>query len=1278
MISHADRSKQTPSEKRFMKRCPASFIILFLIFFSATAFAADRIERDNISKSAEIVSVNGEGWMRFIESADWRFAVREQVLTSGDAIKTGEHGRMGILFLSGIQIKVNRNTLISIQDRKSGTGEREESLTLGLEIGEIWSRSKTIPNGMRIRTPSATAAIRGTDWDIRVDEEGTSYLTVIRGSVDFSNDFGSVTVLRGEQAVAEKGKSPRKTVLVTPSERIQWIYLVDIDLIRYAEFYSHRKRVVTEKLAETQSVLDASPQNRDLRLLKAGLLFDQGQYDAGLGLFNEILENDPSNDTALVYKGMILLKKAADPDMAAGLFDKAMSVRVSPEALVGKAEAFLRRGDWDGVFTLLKSAESIPKPIVGLAKTAALAYTGDYAGAEKKCREYQGRFPEDERFPVILAAIYLAMDEVKKARREIESALAIYSDYGPAFNVLAAIDYLEGNAAEAEAASRKALRLDPSDTMAMVSLGGVLTETGRFEEAEKILEEAVLKAPDYSSANAQRGYLSLMTEKTAEAQKDFNTAYAADPTNHTLLNGKALALLKEGKVDEAIRLLLISGTIEPKRSQTHSFLAIAYHQKRDFEKALAEIQLAEELDPKDSLPYYIANLIYQDIYMPFKAITASRKALELLPFQKSLNLVEDTKAGTANVGSALLGLGMQEWSDSFAQEGYDSFRPSSHFQAARRYHSNYYVNASELLQGLILAPMANYTPSGYGDIIRRPRHDTVFTAAIGDSDDGSSSAFNASVQGYTRTPLEIAYSLSAMFDDQESDQTNDFSKAKSIVAGVGIKPDYKNAFHIGLTASRWNYGDPGTGIIPDPDDEVTYDDYGMDLGYTHRFGFRNVVLGRASYNKSTFETVNPHAFGSGMGDYETSFIMGGYTLQETRDFFERGIYDISTYIPGDETSLATDSTGYLENVLQLDRLSYAFPVVYDEDAIRLHRYETETSAFQFRHMLGLGDHELSWGMEYIPFREKDKYVQNEFSENGDILFTDEPLLDPDAVTWSFPLVSTTEVTDRTRSNNSIQTLYITDRFTFNDRVLIEAALFGEHFDDRYNDDNRLYPRVGAAIKVFSDHVIRFAYQQWLEKPVIGTLSPLAAAGLVPDYGVIILGARIEDFQTRFESRWTDRFFTVLSAERVNLTSPEFATDFEELDLYLKRAGLAVNALLTDQLGAYLRVSYEEGEYTAGVFEGLPLQYLPERLAAAGLVWVSPEYVKVVISENYIGPQYVNYSREMKLPGFFTTDLSAVWEPIGKRMVFSLSLSNVFNKGDPASARSLYFSAGIRF
>src|SRR5687768_17926721 len=45
---------------------------------------------------------------------------------------------------------------------------------LNLNAGRSWVQSKSAPRGLIMETPSALAAIRGTDWEMAVDEDRKS------------------------------------------------------------------------------------------------------------------------------------------------------------------------------------------------------------------------------------------------------------------------------------------------------------------------------------------------------------------------------------------------------------------------------------------------------------------------------------------------------------------------------------------------------------------------------------------------------------------------------------------------------------------------------------------------------------------------------------------------------------------------------------------------------------------------------------------------------------------------------------------------------------------------------------------------------------------------------------------------------------------------------------------------------------------------------------------------------------------------------------------------
>lgn len=785
------------------------------VFFPATCPASGPFPRPDVARKAEVVSVSGEGWVRFRGEEGWLDAFREQVLTAGDLLRTGEYGRMGVLFTDGIQIRMSRKTTLAIRETPETGGKK--STVLGLDLGEVWSRSEALPEGLRIETPAATAAIRGTDWDLNVDETGRSHLTVLAGAVSFFNEYGRIVVEAGEQAVAEPGKAPVKSFLVRPRERVQWVFSYPMNVSEFVFFHSHRRQEVLAVLPAARKAAEGHPADGEAKLFLAGLLFDLREKQESSRLFDELLAREPKNAGALAYRGLLALDRG-DVETAKACFDGALETRggdaAALAALLGRVGVALQEGRVAEAASLLKQIEEAgDRPQVGVVAAVFHAFVGEFTKAVDTALRYQTLFPQDERFPVLLANFYTVLDEAGKAREAVRRGLGLYPASSQGYAVLAGLEHLEGRGKEAEGAYRKAIELDPTNAQARNGLALLQMERGEYEEAKEQLSETVALAPANPMAWANRGLLFTLIEKLGDARQDYQEALGRDPTHYVTMNGLGLVALKEGRTEEAIRLFLKSSLLEPDFSQPHSFLAVAYYQLGRVERALGELALASRLDPKDPFPHLIAYLIYQDTYRPFEAIEEARKVLELLPYLKSVEEIENTKVGLSNLGAALLGFGLSEWSESYAQESFDPHNASSHFQASRRYNENHCVSVSELVQGLLLDPLANSRPARYLDIIRRPRWDASLSGTWGDEDGGFSQQYSGLVQGYFRKPWETACSLGVQGYDKQGALDNGDSDGVSLALGVGIKPDYRNSVNFGFTASRDESGQPGMGPI---------------------------------------------------------------------------------------------------------------------------------------------------------------------------------------------------------------------------------------------------------------------------------------------------------------------------------------------------------------------------------------------------------------------------------------------------------------------------------
>ncbi len=171
------------------------------------------------------MAAKGGEELRFVRESNWRAAEVRQDVVGGDVLRTNALGNLAILFADRTQIRVGRNSTLTVNAvAQSDAGTTD----LTLQAGTIWARAARGGSGVDVKTPAAVAAIRGTDWSLTVDSTGKTGLVVLEGVVELKNAQGAVTVRQGEGAVASIGQAPTKFVLVNSNDREQMLFYLTL------------------------------------------------------------------------------------------------------------------------------------------------------------------------------------------------------------------------------------------------------------------------------------------------------------------------------------------------------------------------------------------------------------------------------------------------------------------------------------------------------------------------------------------------------------------------------------------------------------------------------------------------------------------------------------------------------------------------------------------------------------------------------------------------------------------------------------------------------------------------------------------------------------------------------------------------------------------------------------------------------------------------------------------------------------------------------------------
>lgn len=189
--------------------------LLLLLSFNAVAFIG------NINTHEGIGEIN-RGKDKFV--TEDKLGVEQN-----DDIRTG-NGQIGILFEDSTKVKISKNSSLVIDsfiyDAKSGKGALSLKATLGTVRYASGLIAKKNRKRVRIRTPTANIAVRGTAFSMTVDELGQSLIILLPnadgtvGEIAVDTDMGQVILNQAFQATATKSieMAPSPPVLLELTE----------------------------------------------------------------------------------------------------------------------------------------------------------------------------------------------------------------------------------------------------------------------------------------------------------------------------------------------------------------------------------------------------------------------------------------------------------------------------------------------------------------------------------------------------------------------------------------------------------------------------------------------------------------------------------------------------------------------------------------------------------------------------------------------------------------------------------------------------------------------------------------------------------------------------------------------------------------------------------------------------------------------------------------------------------------------------------------------------
>ena len=200
---------------------------------------------------------------------------------------------------------------------------------------------------------------------------------------------------------------------------------------------------------------------------------------------------------------------------------------------------------------------------------------------------------------------------------------------------------------------RTAIRLNPRDERARISLADALNAAGQDGDAERVLREATESFPAAGQVHYNLGRLYRLMAKNLDAVHAFERAAALNPLVglDNLYETIGAIHVVEGNFDSAMDALQKRVDVSPNIAEAHRKLGEVYLQQNRADEALGEFLVALLVDPRSAQTYAGIGQLQLQRGKYVEAAEASRRAVALDPA---------LRAARYSLGSALLRLGRTE------------------------------------------------------------------------------------------------------------------------------------------------------------------------------------------------------------------------------------------------------------------------------------------------------------------------------------------------------------------------------------------------------------------------------------------------------------------------------------------------------------------------------------------------------------------------------------------------------------------------------------------
>ncbi len=533
--------------------------LLIALFITATAkIHAQQPASPRVGTNPPPIVLTVEGTNVTVQrssSKSWEAAYPNQVLAPKDRGRTGSRSRASVRLSDLSILRIAELSEFEIQPLDDPKAEAEFSLFRGL----LYLLNRDRPGRHRFVTPTATAATRGTEFTLEVEEAtGRTTLAVLEGEAELSNATGTITIAPGEQGVALLGQKPTKTAILSTARLVQWcLYypgVLDLDDLS----------LTTAEQQALQPSLDAYRTGNLLAAVSA--------YPA---------TRTPSSDQEKVFASALLL--SVGQAVQAGSLLNTLSVLTATNASAHCLANALR------VVINTVSPHPSRNTKYEIRNTPLLSPT------ELLARSYAEQ-----------SALHLE-DALLSARLAVRKS----PKFAFAWTRIAELEFSRGRTKPALEALERSLTLSPRNAQAIALKGFLLSAQNNLRDALPLFDQAIQLDGGLGNAWLGRGLAKIRLGRAAEGRFDLHAAAVTEPNRSLLRSYLGKAWSNEGDARHAEKELRLARDLDAGDPTPWLYSALLLQQQNRINEGIRDLETARALNDNRAL-YRSRLLLDQD------------------------------------------------------------------------------------------------------------------------------------------------------------------------------------------------------------------------------------------------------------------------------------------------------------------------------------------------------------------------------------------------------------------------------------------------------------------------------------------------------------------------------------------------------------------------------------------------------------------------------------------------------------------------------------------